>query len=297
MKAQIYSVRTQSFNKISLALLLASTALIWSRDAAAQEAQICSTRYVQTFGSSTSLPQTTTSNAAVLGPALAASGEGESTYPYGYDAGTNTIIRGAGYYYRLTNPRDHQSWTGWLDATDHTGDTGGYFLMYDGYMAGSVAYSYEFSGLVAGSSYSASVWIANIFNAAAEDDVGGYAAPNITVRIVNADTDAVVSSVETGNIPSASGPVNGKLPWTQYSFSFQASPSLTNARLEIVNNTNAPYGADFAIDDVSIIGDCRPAPPVAIPAHPVPANSPLGLMTLATSILSLGGWLIRRRRS
>lgn len=149
-------------------------------------------------------------------------------------------------YYSVTQTSIH--W-GNNTLTDHTGLTGGYFLMVNASYAPNEFYRQRVSGLVLGANYVLSFWAANLSPSDPRQ-------PNILAGIIT-DTlsGTILGSVSTGSLPTDNS-------WHQYRFSFTATA--TTGDLFLQNNALGGYGNDLAIDDIAISQTCSILPQTVI---------------------------------
>ena len=185
----------------------------------------CANPFVETFGA---------------GAGRASAATGQTTYTY-QAAGT---IVAAGNYALVPGITPATEGALWHAGADHTpADTNGRLMLVKGSTAGTY-FSKTFTGLQTGSTYDFSAWLANA------NSIGSAVVPNVTFRIVNPATSAVLGSVSTGNISN-----KASLVWERYALSFTATQ--VTVRFEMVNNAAAGTGNDLAIDDVAITPVCE----------------------------------------
>lgn len=192
---------------------------------------MCHSESIETFGSFGA------SGGAGRGEPLTAA-EGSTSYVFG----TGADIR-AGQYTRATSPALAGYPTAWFDAPDHTGNPGGYMLVFDGDTTPGTFFSRTYSGLKTGSTYTFSAWIANIISS------GVRVNPDVTMRIVDPTTNTVLGSYNTGAVPQSTG---GTMVWHPYSLQYVAAQD--TIRVELINSvTTNLSGNDLALDDVGLL--------------------------------------------
>ncbi|MDC8014618.1 DUF6923 family protein [Tahibacter soli] len=199
----------------------------------------CEAPFVDTFGTFAAAPGAF----AGWGQALPA---GTTTYAFqaGSAAPANTV--GAGQYALLTNPsRSHA--TAWQNVPDHTvGDTDGFMLVVNGSPGPGVFYRQTFSGLIIGARYR---FFSSLANVVAGLNLG---LPNVTLRVVDPATNAVLASTNTGDIPEDPA---GAMTWHSHQLIFTATQS--SIRLELANNSGVGGGNDVALDDIGFAQVCE----------------------------------------
>ncbi|WP_064746302.1 DUF11 domain-containing protein [Lysobacter antibioticus] len=215
-----------------LAALLLAAAL----PAAPVAAQTCTPLFNESFGFG--------SGASRIGPPLSPT---QTTYRYedtappciGPDCRVND-----GEYALVQSPRSDGGNSAWRDGADHTGDPNGYMMLVNADFAPGVFYSRDFNGLAVGVRHDFTAWLSNVQEYLPGD---GDIDPNVTFRIVDPATGAVLGSVSSGDIPELPGTV---LTWNEYGVSFV--PTQSSLRLEVVNNSPGGPGNDLALDDISL---------------------------------------------
>lgn len=126
----------------------------------------------------------------------------------------------------------------WVSGTDHTGN-GNMMLINADYTPG-VFFNRTFDGLSVGASYDFSAWIVNILKAS----VGGIPV-NITFRVTDPSTGAIISQVATGTIANSN-----TLDWKRFALTFNATA--TTLKFELINNSPGGGGNDLALDDITV---------------------------------------------
>ncbi|WP_031370060.1 DUF11 domain-containing protein [Lysobacter antibioticus] len=213
------------------ALLLAAALPI-----APAAAQTCAPLFNESFGFG--------SGTSRIGPPLSPA---QTTYRYedtappciGPDCRVND-----GEYSLVQSPRSDGGNIAWRDGTDHTGDPNGYMMLVNADFDPGVFYSRDFTGLAVGVRHDFTAWLTNVQEYLPGD---GDIDPNVTFRIVDPSTGAVLGSVSSGDIPELPGTV---LTWNEYGVSFV--PTQSSLRLEVVNNSPGGAGNDLALDDISL---------------------------------------------
>ncbi|HJU38000.1 MAG TPA: GEVED domain-containing protein, partial [Tahibacter sp.] len=194
----------------------------------------CEVPFVETFGNYPATPGA----APGWGPALPA-----GTTTYGFQPGPAFL--NASEYALVT--RSILGNPAWQDAPDHTpGDTDGFAMIVNGSASPGVFYRHTFSGLAIGARYNFSSWLANI--------VAGFnlGLPDVTLRIIDPATNAVLASVNTGGLPE--GPA-GTMPWRLQQLVFTATQA--TVRVELANNSGVLGGNDVALDDIGFAQVCE----------------------------------------
>ncbi|MDN3658661.1 T9SS type A sorting domain-containing protein [Ferruginibacter paludis] len=159
---------------------------------------------------------------------------GLTDYHYWNDTARNTMSDG---YYALS-----QSSAQWANATltDHTGLSGGYFMLVNASFAPDLFYQRRITGLVPGRSYMLSFWAGNLSTTSPLQ-------PNITAGIRDTVSSTLLGSVNTGQFPVGNA-------WHHYTFTF--TPSVSTADIFLQNNAPGGSGNDLAIDDISVSALC-----------------------------------------
>ncbi|TXB68829.1 T9SS type B sorting domain-containing protein [Phaeodactylibacter luteus] len=175
-----------------------------------------------------------------FGPPLPA---GVTTYSY-----NNTSP--AGGTYMVTN-RTQLNGASWHPGLDNTPDDGfGYMLLFDATDAPGEFFNLVLDGLCPGTRYEFSAYLANVVTPSA---CGGQSIlPNVRFELRDPSTDALLSSIQTGPIPTGAF-----LRWEQYGMAFTLPPDQDAVRLLLINTAAGGCGNDVAIDDISL-SICNP---------------------------------------
>lgn len=180
------------------------------------------------------------------GPAL-----GAATTNYQYSAGD---CPNDGFYTLRSNSNSCFGNTWHSLATDHTGNTGGYFMLVNASVQPSAFYLDTVRGLCANSTYEFAAWILNMIVPSACN--GNSIRPDITFRIERPD-GTVLQTYNTGSISSTATP-----SWKQYGFFFTTPAGIPDVVLRMINNSQGGCGNDLALDDISF----RPCGPKLTPS-------------------------------
>ena len=164
---------------------------------------------------------------------------GLSDFHYFNSLAINTTPDG---YYSLTQ-NSSGNW-GNNTLTDHTGLTGGYFLMVNASYAPNEFYRQRVTGLIPGATYDFTFWAANL-------SPSSPLQPNILAGIADTSSGATLGSVSTGSLPTDNA-------WHTYTFSIIASTATGDIFLQ--NNAPGGFGNDLAIDDISFTQSCSVLP-------------------------------------
>jgi hypothetical protein len=164
---------------------------------------------------------------------------GLTDFHYYNNLAVNTTPDG---YYSLTQ----NSSGNWANntLTDHTGLSGGYFLMVNASYAPNEFYRQRVTGLIGGATYDFTFWAANL-------STSSPLQPNILAGIADTASGAILGSVSTGSLPTDNA-------WHQYTFSITAST--TTGDIFLQNNAPGGFGNDLAIDDISFTQSCSVLP-------------------------------------
>ncbi|HEX4958013.1 MAG TPA: LamG-like jellyroll fold domain-containing protein [Lacibacter sp.] len=150
--------------------------------------------------------------------------------------------------------------------TDHTGNPNGYMAFFNSAPTPGEFYRQTISGLCPGTTYEFSAWVANVINPSV---LPGAILPNITFKILDPSTSAILGLFNSGDIP-----MSNSMTWRQYSFLF-LSPAATNSVTLVLENNNiggnAQPGNDLALDDITF----RPCGPT-VTASPNTTSSCAG---------------------
>jgi hypothetical protein len=163
---------------------------------------------------------------------------GLTDFHYYTDPSKNTTPDG---YYSLS--QNSSQW-GNGGLTDHSGLTGGYFMIINASYAPNQFYKHRITGLVPGNAYVLSFWASNL-------SPSSPLQPNVLAGITDTASGAVLGSVSTGKLPTDNG-------WHQYTFMFTAT--VTTGDLFLQNNAPGGFGNDLAIDDIGFSGICSTLP-------------------------------------
>ena len=194
----------------------------------------CEAPFIETFGSYPVTPGAT----AGFGPALPA-----GTTTYAFQPGPTFVD--AGQYSLVTHPILGNP--AWQNLPDHTpGDTDGFMMIVNGDPSPGIFYRHTFSGLAIGARYN---FFASVTNIVAGFNLG---LPDVTLRVVDPATNAVLASFDTGGLPE--GPA-GTMPWQQEQLVFTATQSVV--RIELANNSGVLGGNDLGLDDIGFAQVCE----------------------------------------
>jgi len=144
-----------------------------------------------------------------------------------------------GYYSRTQNSLQWGNST----LTDHTGLTGGYFLMVNASYAPNEFYRQRITGMIPGAQYTMTFWAANL-------SPSSPLIPNILAGITDTASGLTLGSVSTA-LPTDNA-------WHEYTFSFTAT--VTTGDIFLQNNANGGFGNDLAIDDIGFTQACNVLP-------------------------------------
>lgn len=135
---------------------------------------------------------------------------------------------------------------------DHTGDTGGRFMLVNASPEPSDFYVDTVSGLCANTTFEFATWVANVLKPTACGGAG--VKPNLTFRI-ETTTGALIQKFDSGDIPFENQKV-----WKQYGTFFKTPQGVNTVVLRITNNSpgGSQCGNDLALDDITF----RPCGPV-----------------------------------
>ncbi|CAF3030153.1 unnamed protein product [Rotaria sp. Silwood2] len=141
-------------------------------------------------------------------------------------------------------PDNYDAWH--AGAHDHTGDAGGYMLLVNANYQPDQFYNSTVTGLIVGSHYQFSVWVANLVNSAYN-----LLEPDVLFQVRSPSAgNALLAQVDSGSIPEYNN-----MTWTQYGLSFVAPT--TSVVLLIISNAPGGNGNDLALDDIQLRG-CVP---------------------------------------
>lgn len=135
---------------------------------------------------------------------------------------------------------------------DHTGDTGGRFMIVNASPDPSEFYVDTVSGLCANTTFEFATWVANVLKPSSCGGAG--VKPNLTFRIETTD-GSLLQKFDSGDIPFESQKV-----WKQYGTFFKTPAGVNRVVLRITNNApgGSQCGNDLALDDITF----RPCGPV-----------------------------------
>jgi len=139
----------------------------------------------------------------------------------------------------------------WQDgALDYTpSDTNGYMFLVNADYAGGEFYRATITGLVTGSQYFLSAYMANIVKSGIN-----LLKPDVTFQVRAATGNALLQQQSTGSLPETSS-----LTWQRYGMIFVA-PS-TSVVLLMTSNVGGGSGNDVVIDNIELRG-CTPSAPL-----------------------------------
>ena len=130
---------------------------------------------------------------------------------------------------------------GWhTNATDHTGDEGGYMFLVNAAHKPGEFYNGRVNGLCVGVQYQFSVYLANVCKH------GSITKPNIRFEVRSADEEkSLLVMEETGQVAT-----HDRLTWNEYDFSFTATTN--SVKLLMISKIQGGVGNDFVIDDIAL---------------------------------------------
>ncbi|PSK89054.1 gliding motility-associated C-terminal domain-containing protein [Taibaiella chishuiensis] len=143
----------------------------------------------------------------------------------------------------------------WINHADHTGNPFGLmFLVNAPSTAATIFFEYTMDNLCPNTTLRLSAWILNV-NASSvltSTCAGNYQYPNMTLRVIDPVTNAVLATTPTGNVPADS-------TWHQYSMVFSNGTN-ASVKLQLINNSvGSGCGNDLALDDITV----QPCVPVS----------------------------------
>ncbi len=163
---------------------------------------------------------------------------------------TNLAYTGSGCpndgQYNITNMSFGCFGNTWhLMVGDHTGDTGGRFMIVNASQEPSQFYVDTVSGLCANTTFEFATWVANVLKPTSCGGVG--VKPNLTFRI-ETTTGTLLQKFDSGDIPFESQKV-----WKQYGTYFKTPVGVNTVVLKIINNSpgGSQCGNDLALDDIT----------------------------------------------
>lgn len=173
-------------------------------------------------------------------------------------ASTSTIFVGAagpptgtltdGYSGLAKNPNIAGQGANWVSKTDHTGDPNGLMLLVNApSTAATVFFEYTMDNLCPNTTLKLGVWVLNVNSGLVLTSTCGASTqyPNITLRVVDPVTNAVIATSNTGNVPLDTA-------WHQYSIVFNNAAN-TSVKLQLINNSvGSGCGNDLALDDITV---------------------------------------------
>lgn len=139
----------------------------------------------------------------------------------------------------------------WQDgALDYTpSDTNGYMFLVNADYAGGEFYRATITGLVTGSQYFLSAYMANIVKSGVN-----LLRPDVTFQVRATTGNALLQEQSTGSLPETA-----TLTWQRYGMIFVA-PS-TSVVLLMTSNVGGGSGNDVVIDNIELRG-CTPSAPL-----------------------------------
>ncbi len=149
-----------------------------------------------------------------------------------------------GDYALLNQVPSNSAW--YAGATDHTGDPNGYMAFFNAAPTPGEFYKQTILNLCPGTTYEFAAWVTNVINPAV---LPGAVPPNITFNILDANTQAVLATYNTGDIAATNS-----FTWKQYSLLFTSPPGVNSVTLVLTNNNiggTGQIGNDLAIDDIT----------------------------------------------
>lgn len=214
-----------------------------------------------TFGSGISNP----------GPQIPTLIPGATTnYNYaGYVTGSPPSLVFDGDYALLNQIPNNPAW--YSGSTDHTGNPNGYMAFFNAAPTPGEFYRQTISGLCSGTTYEFATWVANVLNPSV---LPGAILPNITFKILDPSTSAVLGSYITGDIP-----MTNSMTWRQFSLLFVTPPATTSVTLVLENNNvggNAQPGNDLVLDDITF-KPCGPTVTATLTNPPVCSGQSINL--------------------
>ncbi|MDB5278746.1 MAG: type sorting protein [Ferruginibacter sp.] len=132
----------------------------------------------------------------------------------------------------------------WHTATDHTGNSNGYYMLINASNQPSNFYIQTINGLCAETTYQFAAWLLNMCSVMGIN-------PNITFTIEKTD-GTILGTYDTGDIP-----IINPVTWAQYGFYFTTPPNVSSVVLRMRNNSPGGVGNDLGLDDITF----RPAGP------------------------------------
>lgn len=159
---------------------------------------------------------------------------GSTTYTYFSSGGQGFPQDGQ---YTIVNTSAGMLSNLWVVTTDHTGNSGGYFMLVNAANAPGLFYTRKVDALCAGTKYQFGAFVKNMFN------TGGGNPPNVTFQI-ETEAGQILQTYNTGNIA-----VNNF--WNPYNMEFTTPANTGTIVLKMINNGPGGFGNDLAIDDIT----------------------------------------------
>ena len=125
------------------------------------------------------------------------------------------------------------------NATDHSGDNGGYMLLVNADYTPGQFYNGRVDNLCVGLRYEFSVYLANLFKPL------GRINPNVLFEVRSVYGNTLLAQLDSGSIAE-----HENLTWEKYGFSFIAPNSSVN--LLMISNARGGNGNDIVIDDIAL---------------------------------------------
>jgi gliding motility-associated-like protein len=146
--------------------------------------------------------------------------------------------------YTITNATANCFGSTWYNIpSDHTGNSGGQFMLVNASVTPNDFYVDTVSGLCGNTTFEFAAWVLNILKPSACS--GSGTKPNLTFRI-ETTTGTVLLKYDSGDIPFAS-----QAQWNQYGTFFKTPPGVSTVVLRITNNAPGGCGNDLALDDIT----------------------------------------------
>ncbi len=190
---------------------------------------------------------------------------GRTDYTY---VGSGPVFNIREYTVFSGSPRTvHPNWL--ATGRDHTGDANGRMAIFNADAGPGVFYRRRVDNLCPGTTMEFSAWIANVVDLSIATGI----LPNVTFRLRNAQNNAILGSVNTGNIPEST-----QLIWREHGFTFQLPTGVSSVIVEMDNNvpTNSGAGNDLAIDDI-VFRVCGPRARVEVSHTNICTGTPVTL--------------------
>lgn len=136
----------------------------------------------------------------------------------------------------------------WVSMSDHTGDPNGLMMLINApSTAATVFFEYTMDNLCPNTTLKLAVWVLNVNSGLVPASTCGANTqyPDLTLRVVDPVTNAVLASAPTGLVPLDTA-------WHQYSVVFNNGTN-ASVKLQIVNNSvGTGCGNDLALDDITV---------------------------------------------